>query len=161
MTHPATADVPTGMHSLSPHLICAGAADAVAFYQKAFDGEELVRLPGPDGKLMHACVRINGSSVMLVDENPDFGMLGPKRLHGTPVIIHLFVADVDQVIAQATAAGATVVMPATDMFWGDRYGIVEDPFGHRWSIATPQRSLTVAEIQEAARAAMSSATSPA
>ena len=149
MTQPAT-NVPNGMHSLSPHLICAGAAEAIAFYQKAFDAQELVRLPGPDGKLMHACVRINGSSVMLVDENPEYGLRGPHSLHGTPVTIHLIVADVDKAVAQAASAGAVVVMPPADMFWGDRYGVVEDPFGHRWSIATPQRTLSVAEITAAA-----------
>ena len=152
MTQPAT-NAPIGMHSLSPHLICAGAAEAIAFYERAFDAVELFRLPGPDGKLMHACVRLNGSSVMLMDEKPEFGMRGPKSLRGTPVTIHLTVADVDRVVAQAERAGAMVVMPAADMFWGDRYGVVEDPFGHRWSIATPQRTLTAAEVAEAARGA--------
>ncbi|MBV9750205.1 MAG: VOC family protein [Acetobacteraceae bacterium] len=154
MTEPATNHAAQRMHSLSPHLVCAGAADAIEFYRRAFGAEELIRLPGPDGKLMHACVRINGSSVMLVDENPSFGLLGPKSLHGTPVTMHLIVADADQVVAQAAGAGAMVVMPVTDMFWGDRYGIVEDLFGHRWSVATPQRTLTAAEMQGAARAAM-------
>jgi uncharacterized glyoxalase superfamily protein PhnB len=154
MTQPATANVPNGMHSLSPHLVCAGAAEAIDFYRKAFDAEELIRLAGPDGKLMHASLRINGSSIMLVDEHPAFGVRGPKSLGGTPVTIHLVVADVDQVFARATDAGATVVMPVADMFWGDRYGVVEDPFGHRWSIATPQRTLTAAELGEAARGAM-------
>ena len=102
---------------------------------------------------MHACVRINGSSVMLVDENPEYGLRGPNSLHGTPVTIHLMVADVDGVVAQAERAGAVVVMPPADMFWGDRYGVVEDPFGHRWSIATPQRTLSIAEITAAAHGA--------
>jgi PhnB protein len=144
-----------GVHSLSPHLVCAGAAEAIKFYQQAFGATEMVRLPGPDGKLMHACVCINGSSVMLVDENRDYGMLSPKSLGGTPVTIHLNVKDADQTAAQAVAAGAKVIMPVADMFWGDRYGIVEDPFGHRWSIATPQRQLSEAELKEAARKAFS------
>lgn len=148
-----TTPLPEGMHQLSPHLVCAGAADAIAFYQAAFGARELVRLPGPDGKLMHACVSINGSSVMLVDENLEYGMRSPKALDGTPVTIHLIVPDVDAWFARAVAAGATVRMPVDDMFWGDRYGIIEDPFGHTWSLATPQRTLTGDELAEAAKAA--------
>ncbi|MBV9734689.1 MAG: VOC family protein [Acidisphaera sp.] len=147
---------PNGLHSLSPHLVCGGAAEAIAFYKKAFAAEELVRLPGPGGKLMHACLRINGSSVMLVDEIPAMGVRGPKSLQGTPVTIHLVVDDADATAARAVEAGAIVVMPVADQFWGDRYGIVEDPFGHRWSIATPQRTMTAAEMAEAARNAMCS-----
>lgn len=143
-----------GVHSVTPHLVCTGAADAIEFYKKAFGATEMVRLPGPDGKVMHACVHINGSSVMLMDEGPECGMLSPKSLKGTPVTIHLIVADVDAFVERAAAAGATVVMPVADMFWGDRYGVVEDPFGHRWSIATPQRTLTIDEIIEAAKTAM-------
>jgi len=152
MTTPAK--TPHGMHSLSPHLVCAGAAAAIDFYKKAFDAEEMIRLPGADGKLMHASLRINGSSVLLVEENPAWNTLGPKALKGTPVIIHLLVTDVDGAIDQAVKAGATLIMPASDMFWGDRYGIIEDPFGHHWSIATPQRTLTEQELQAAAAAAM-------
>lgn len=148
---------PSGLHSLSPHLVCTGAAEAIEFYKKAFGAEELIRFALPDGKLMHACLRINGSSVMLVDEMPAHGALSPKSLHGTPVTLHLVVADVDQAAAQAVAAGARVIIPVADQFWGDRYGIVEDPFGHRWSIATPQRTLSAAELAEAMRAAMCTA----
>lgn len=141
---------PHGMHQLSPHLVCEGAAQAIDFYTKAFGATELVRLPTPDGRLAHGCISINGSSVMLVDEFAEQGMLSPKKLGGTPVTIHLIVADVDAAIARATDAGASLVMPAQDMFWGDRYGVVEDPFGHRWSIATPQRaSMNSAELQAA------------
>jgi uncharacterized glyoxalase superfamily protein PhnB len=141
------------MHVLSPHLVCAGAADAIDFYKAAFGATEMIRLAGPDGKLMHACISLNGSSVMLVDENPAFGMLSPKSLHGSPVTIHLIVKDADAVVQRAVEAGATVKMPVQDMFWGDRYGLVEDPFGHRWSVATPVRSMTADEIAEAARTA--------
>ncbi|HET7679063.1 MAG TPA: VOC family protein [Xanthobacteraceae bacterium] len=140
-----------GVSQLSPHLVVAGAADAIKFYQRAFGAKELIKLEGPDGKVMHACVSINGSSVMLVDENPQWKALGPKSLGGTPVTIHLMVDDVDKAADQAIAAGAKVIMPVADMFWGDRYGIVEDPFGHRWSIATPKRQLSEAELREAAR----------
>ena len=143
-----------GVSPLSPHLVVAGANDAIKFYARAFGAQELMKLEGPDGQLMHACVSINGSSVMLVDENPQWKALGPKSLGGTPVTIHLMVDDVDKVTNQAIAAGAKVIMPVTDMFWGDRYGIVEDPFGHHWSIATTKKFMSESEIKEAARAAM-------
>lgn len=124
---------------LAPHIVCAGAADAIEFYKKAFGAQEMMRMPGPDGKLMHAAVIINGAVVMMVDENPQWGIVGPKTLGGTPVTLHLNVANADEAIARAAAAGATVKMPAADQFWGDRYGIVEDPWGHNWSIAHPLR----------------------
>jgi PhnB protein len=143
---------PPGIHALSPHLVCAGAAEAIAFYKGAFEATEMMRLPGPDGKLMHACITVNGSSVMLVDENPAFGMLSPKSLNGSPVTIHLIVKDADATVQRAADAGATVRMPVQEMFWGDRYGVIEDPFGHRWSVATPQRApMTANELAEAAK----------
>jgi PhnB protein len=144
--------LPAGMHTLSPHLVCAGAADAIDFYKSAFGATELVRLAAPNGKLMHACLSINGSSVMLVDENRDYGMLSPKALGGTPVTIHLIVPDADAFAQRAVAAGATLKMPVQDMFWGDRYGLLEDPFGHRWSVATPLRAPMTTEELEAAAA---------
>lgn len=143
--------VPDGMHSVTPHLVCAGAANAIEFYKKAFLAEEVMRLPGPDGRLMHAMIRIEGSPVMLVDEHPDWCIVGPKTLKGSPVTIHIFVADVDAAVARAIAAGATIIMPVADMFWGDRYGKIEDPFGHHWSIATHLRDLTAQEIGDAMR----------
>ena len=149
MTDAKVKAIPDGMHSITPHLVCAGAAQAIEFYVRAFAAVEQLRLPGPGGKLMHASVRIGDSIVMLVDENREWGALGPLSLNGTSVTIHLQVADVDAVFAQAVAAGATVVMPVADMFWGDRYGIVKDPFGHQWSVATHQRDLTPQQIQEA------------
>jgi uncharacterized glyoxalase superfamily protein PhnB len=145
---------PGFMHTLSPHLVCAGAAAAIDFYKKAFGAEEMIRMPGPDGKLMHACLTICGSSVMLVDENPGWGMLGPKALKGTPVTIHLYVDEVDAFVARAVDAGAHITMPVADMFWGDRYGVIEDPFGHRWSVATHLRDLTEAEMRTAMEKAM-------
>jgi PhnB protein len=132
-----------------PHLVCAGAADAIEFYKKAFGAVEMMRLPGKDGKLMHAAIRIGGASIMLVDEVPDWGALSPKTLNGTPVTIHLYVDDVDAFVARAVEAGATIKMPVADMFWGDRYGIIEDPFGHNWSVATHLRDMNVQEIEEA------------
>jgi uncharacterized glyoxalase superfamily protein PhnB len=149
MNRSATKPIPDGMHSLTPHLVCAGAADAIAFYKAAFGAVELHRLPGPNGLLMHAAVRIGDSVLMLVDEAPAWGMLGPKALKGSPVTIHLYVADVDAAVAKAVAAGAKVTMPVADMFWGDRYGTLEDPFGHRWSLATHTRDTTIEEMQQA------------
>ena len=139
------------MHSVTPHLVCAGAADAIDFYKKAFGATELARLPGPGGKLMHGAVRIEGSVVMLVDENPQWGALGPKALKGSPVTIHVYVSDVDAFVAKAVKAGAKVVMPIDDMFWGDRYGVIEDPFGHHWSVATHIRDVRPEDLSEAMR----------
>lgn len=140
--------IPDGMHSLTPLLVCAGASDAIDFYKKAFNAVEESRLPGPDGKLMHASVKIGDSVLMLTDEFPEWGGFGPKLLKGSPVTIHLYVEDVDASVAQAVAAGAKVTMPVDDMFWGDRYGKLEDPFGHQWSIGTHTRDLTPEQIQE-------------
>jgi PhnB protein len=141
--------IPKGFRTVTPHLVCEGAADAIKFYKKAFGAEEVMRLPGPDGKIMHACVQIGDSAVMLVDEMPKWNVLGPKSLKGSPVTIHLFVEDVDAFVRRAVKAGAKVTMEVADMFWGDRYGQLEDPFGHRWSVATHVRDLTPAEIKEA------------
>lgn len=149
----STPAIPAGMTGILPHLVCAGAADAIGFYQRAFGAVEMMRLPAPDGRLMHASVRIGEAVVMLVDEMPEYGALGPKQLKGSPVTLHRFVPDVDAAMAKAVAAGATVVMPAADQFWGDRYGIVEDPFGHRWSLATHLRDLTPEQILQAAASA--------
>jgi PhnB protein len=144
--------VPEGMHSVTPHLVCAGAADAIEFYKKAFGALEEARLPGPDGKLMHAMIRIGDSAVMLVDENPEWGMLGPKSLKGSPVTIHLYVEDADAFAARAVKAGAKITMPLADMFWGDRYGTLVDPFGHNWSVATHIRDVSMEEMQQAMKA---------
>lgn len=143
--------IPQGMHSITPHLVCARAADAIAFYAKAFNAVEESRLAGPDGKVMHASLRIGDSALMLSDEWPQAGGLGPLSLKGSPVTIHLYVNDVDAAFAQAIEAGGTVRMPPTDMFWGDRYGQLDDPFGHHWSIATHQRDLTPEQIRQGMR----------
>ena len=147
MTQSTVNAIPEGMHSLTPHLVCAGAADAIGFYKAAFNAVEVSRLPGPDGKLMHGMVRIGDSALMLVDENAGCGMLGPKALKGSPVTVHLYVDDVDATVARAVSAGAKVTMPVMDAFWGDRYGQLEDPFGHHWSVATHLRDLSDDEIR--------------
>ena len=142
-------------HKLAPHLICAGAADAIAFYKRAFGAEEILRIPAGD-KILHAALTINGATVMLTDENPNYGALSPKTLKGTPVVLHLYVPDADAFVERAVAAGAKVIMPVQDMFWGDRYGQIEDLHGHRWSIATHLRDMTEEELREAAGKAMMS-----
>lgn len=149
----AVPPIPPGFHAVTPHLVCAGAAAAIDFYVRAFGAVDVCRVPTPDGKLMHAAVRIGDSTVMLVDEFPEMGALGPKALKGTAVTLHLFVPDVDRFFARAVKAGATVKMPVRDMFWGDRYGLLEDPFGHSWSVATHLHDLTPDEILAAAATA--------
>jgi uncharacterized glyoxalase superfamily protein PhnB len=137
------------MHSVTPHLVCAGAADAIEFYKKAFGAAETGRMPTPDGRLMHGSIRIGDSAIMLVDEMPEHGVLGPKSLKGSPVTVHLYVVDVDKFTDRAAAAGAKITKPVEDTFWGDRYAQLEDPFGHRWSVATHVRDVTPAEMREA------------
>ncbi|MFN8033588.1 MAG: VOC family protein [Mycobacterium sp.] len=140
--------------ALSPYLIVDGAAAAIDFYVKAFNAVELGRVPGPDGRLINAAVQINGFTVMLNDDFPettDGVSMTPKALGGTPVTIHLTVTDVDDWFQRAVDAGATVVMPLEDQFWGDRYGMVRDPFGHQWSLGQPVREVSFEEIQQAVR----------
>jgi PhnB protein len=146
---PQVKPIPEGMHTVTPHLVCAGAAAAIEFYKKAFNATELGRLAGPQGKLMHAAIRIGDSTVMLVDEFPEWNSLGPKSLKGSPVTIHLYVEDVDAFVKRAVAAGAKITMPVDDMFWGDRYGKLEDPFGHHWSVATHMRDASPEEMKQA------------
>jgi PhnB protein len=149
MTAKSVRPIPEGMHSVTPHLICAGAAEATDFYKKAFGATEMSRLPGPNGKLMHGSIRLGDSTVMLADEMREWGSLGPKALNGSAVVIHLYVEDVDAFTARAGAAGAQITMPVQEMFWGDRYGQLEDPFGHRWSVATHVRDVSAVEMQQA------------
>jgi uncharacterized glyoxalase superfamily protein PhnB len=137
------------MNSITPHLVCAGALESLEFYKQAFNAVENMRLLGPDGKLVHGSMRIGTSMLMIAEECPQWGSIGPLSLNGSPVTIHLMVPDVDAAVNQAVAAGATVIMPVADMFWGDRYGVIQDPFGHHWSLATPLRKLTQEEMQAA------------
>ncbi len=146
MTSPTVKPIPDGMHTVTPHLICAGASEAIEFYKKAFGATENGRFPMPNGKLMHASIRIGDSTLFLVDEMPEHGALAPKALKGSPVTIHLYVEDVDAFAARAVSAGAKMTMPVADMFWGDRYGQLEDPFGHRWSVATHMRDTSPEEV---------------
>ncbi|MBL8448275.1 MAG: VOC family protein [Zoogloeaceae bacterium] len=145
-----TTPIPPGMHSLTPHLVCKNASAAIDYYAQAFGAVELMRLPSPDGRLMHAAVRIGDSTLMLVDEFPEQGCVGPQAAGGSPVTIHLYVADADDTLARAEAAGGRITMPAADMFWGDRYGRLTDPFGHSWSVATHLRDVSPDAILAAA-----------
>jgi uncharacterized glyoxalase superfamily protein PhnB len=140
--------IPRGMHTITPHIIVDGAAAAIDFYKRAFHAIENMRMPTESGKLMHASIRIGDSTMMLVDEMPEWNAKGPKALSGTPVTIHMYVKDADKTFAEAVAAGATVKMPLADMFWGDRYGILVDPFGHEWAIATQKKVVSREEMME-------------
>jgi len=115
----------------------------------AIGAVEIARLPGPQGKLMHAMIRIGDSVVMLVDEFPEMGGLSPKSLKGSPVTIHLYVDNVDAIVERAVKAGAKITMPVADQFWGDRYGQLVDPFGHHWSVGTHIRDVSTEEMQQA------------
>lgn len=141
--------IPDNMHSLTPHLVCRDANAAMDFYIQAFGATDEGRMPGPDGKLMHGMLRIGDSALMLAEENAGCAMSSPLSLNGSAVTIHLYVEDADVTIEQAVTAGARVTMPAEDMFWGDRYGRLIDPFGHEWSVATHLRDLSSEEIQAA------------
>lgn len=142
--------VPDGFHTVTPHLVVKGAADAIEFYRRAFGAEEVARMPGQGGKLLYAEIRIGDSRIMLKDEFPEWGSKGPRANSPTPVTIHLYVDDADAVFQRAVAAGATITHPLADKFWGDRYGKLEDPFGHQWSIATRVEDLTAEQILERA-----------
>jgi PhnB protein len=151
--------VPEDFHTVTPHLVIRDADRAIEFYKRAFGAEELRVHRGPDGKsVMHASVKIGDSIVMLSDEFPDFQVLSPLSLGGSSVTLHLYVEDVDAAFDRAVSAGATVRMPVEDQFWGDRYGSLEDPFGHKWSIATHIQDLSEEEIEEAGKAAFAKMT---
>lgn len=144
--------IPVGFRTVTPALIVKGAAEAIEFYKKAFRATE-VRRHEMGGHIGHAEIKIGDSLIMLSDEFPQMGAVGPRSIGGTPVSLYLYVEDVDAVFRQAMAAGAKAVMPVEDMFWGDRYGLLEDPFGHRWSVATHKKDLSEEEIGKRAAAA--------
>ncbi len=149
----ATRPIPEGYHSVSPALAIDGAADAIDFYKRAFGAKERYRMPAPDGKIAHAELEIGDSVVMLSDVFPQATVKAPTELGGTTVSIFLFVEDVDAVFQQAVDAGASVTMPLEDMFWGDRFGTVEDPYGHSWSLATHVEDVPPEEMEERAKQA--------
>jgi PhnB protein len=147
--------VPNQAQPLSPYLIVKGAPQAIAFYIRAFGAKEIYRLVDPAGKIGHAEIEIAGARLMLADEFPDWGALAPVTVGGSPVSLHLYVDDVDQVVAQSVTAGATLLRPVTDEFFGDRTGMVTDPFGHKWQIATRKEDVSPEEMQRRMNAAYS------
>ena len=138
--------VPDGYHTATPYLVCKGADQAIEFYKKAFGATELLRMPGPDGKVMHAEIKIGDSPIMLGEEVPAMGFRCPQALGGSPVGIMLYVEDVDGLFAQAIEAGGKQQRPIVDQFYGDRSGTLEDPFGHIWTIATHKEDLSPEQI---------------
>jgi PhnB protein len=150
----ATQPIPEGYSTISPYLAVDDAAEAIAYYKKAFGAEETVRMAAPDGKIGHAELKIGDSHVMLSDPFPQASTTPPKELGGTSASVFMYVEDVDAVVQKAVDAGATVTMEVEDQFWGDRFGSITDPFGHSWSIATHVEDLTSEEIEERGKAAM-------
>jgi len=146
-------EIPKGFHTVTPYLIVTEGARAIDFYKRAFGALELLRLDGPDGKVAHAELKIGDSIIMLSEEMPGHTR-SPQSLGGTAVDIMLYVKDVDQAFNQAVAAGAKITMPLSDMFWGDRYGQVTDPFGHSWSLATHKEDVLPEELRKRTQAAM-------
>jgi PhnB protein len=150
----AVKPIPEGYHTLAPYLAVENAAQAIEYYQSAFGAKERVRMEAPGGAIGHAELEIGDSVVMLSDPVPQASTQPPKELGGTSVSVFMYVEDVDAVVKQAVDAGATVLMEVADQFWGDRFGTVQDPFGHTWAIATHVEDLTGEEIAERGRAAM-------
>lgn len=147
----AVKPIPDGYHSITPYLIVQGGEGAIAFYQKALGAKEVMRMSDA-GKVRHAELQIGDSRVMLADEHPELNALSPKTIGGTPISIHLYVEDVDAVVERAVAAGAKIIRPVADQFYGDRTGGIEDPFGHRWFVATHKEDLSIDEIRRRAAA---------
>jgi uncharacterized glyoxalase superfamily protein PhnB len=140
--------MPENTVSLTPHLVCRDAAQAIEFYKKAFAAHPMFVSQMPDGKVMHATLSVGGATVYLCDECPEFGNQSPLALGGTPIVLNLRVEDCDAWFERAVAAGCTVKMPLEDQFWGDRYGVVADPYGHSWSIATQVREVSPEELNK-------------
>jgi uncharacterized glyoxalase superfamily protein PhnB len=150
--------IPDGYTAITPYLIVDGAAEAIDFYGRAFGAEEMFRMPMPDGQtIMHAEIRVGGDVIMLTDASPQCDSKSPKTLGGTAVSLHLYVDDADAAFARAVDAGCEITMPLTDMFWGDRFGRLSDPYGHSWSIATHVADKTPEEVAAGAKAAFAAA----
>ena len=152
----AVKPIPDGYHSVTPYLILNDAAAAIDFYKRAFGATELMRMPGPDGMIGHAEIRVGDSAVMLADEYPDMGARSAKSIGGSPVSLMIYVEDVDAIARQAVAAGAKETRPVKDQFYGDRSGSFEDPFGLEWHIATHVEDIPPDEMERRAAAATQS-----
>jgi len=155
----AVKPIPEGYHTVTPYLAVDDAAEAIAYYKKAFGAKERVRMDAPNGKIGHAELEIGDALVMLSDPFPQASTTPPKELGGTSVSVFMYVEDVDEVVKQAVDAGATVTMEVADQFWGDRFGSVQDPFGHLWSIATHVEDVPPGEMAERAKEAMAAMSS--
>jgi uncharacterized glyoxalase superfamily protein PhnB len=140
--------IPKDYHTITPHMTVRDAARAIEFYKQAFGAKERGVMKGPEGKIMHAELVIGDSIIMLADEFPEFGSLSPQSTGGSGTGLHIYIEDVDSAFDRAVKAGATVEMPVDDMFWGDRYGKLRDPFGHKWSIATHTADLSAEEMKK-------------
>ena len=149
--------LPAGYHTVTPSLVVRDAAAAIEFYKRAFGAEELGRMAGPDGKIMHAEIQIGDSRIMLGEENEQWGVKSPLSTNGNPGSLHIYVENADASFNRALEAGATVKYPLEDAFWGDRYGKVADPFGHEWGIATRVKELSPAQMEEAGKEWMAKA----
>lgn len=148
---------PTGYHTITPAIIVRDAAKAIDFYKRAFGAEEINRMVGPDGSVMHAEIKIGDSLLMLGEENEQWGTRSPLSTNGTPSSLHIYVADADMAFERALQAGAKVRYPLEDAFWGDRYGKVTDPFGHEWGIATRVKEMSPEEMDRAGKEWMAKA----
>jgi PhnB protein len=148
----AVKPIPDGYHAVTPYLIVQGGARAIEFYQRAFGAKELFRMPEPDGRVAHSELQIGDSRVMLADEHPEMDARSPQSIGGSPVTIHLYVADVDATVARAIEAGAKVTRPVKDQFYGDRSGTLTDPFGHVWYVATHTEDVPADELERRAAA---------
>jgi PhnB protein len=144
--------IPEGYHTMTPYLIVDGAARAIDFYTKIFGATEKMRMPGPGGKVGHAELELGDTMIMLADEHPEMGAQAPRAFGGTPVSLMVYVPDVDATVAKATAAGAKVVRKVENQFYGDRMGTIEDPFGHRWHVATHVEDVSPDELAKRAAA---------
>ena len=151
----AVKPIPEGYHSVTPYLCCRDAGAAIDFYKKAFGATELMRMGAPGEKIGHADLQIGDSHLMIADEFPEMGFLSPQTVGGSPVMIHLYVEDADATTARAVAAGAKVVKPVEDQFYGDRGGQLDDPFGHKWYVSTRKEDLSFEEVRQRAAKMMS------
>jgi PhnB protein len=138
--------IPTGYHAITPYLIVDGAARAIEFYRRALDAKELMRIPAPNDRIGHAEIKVGDSVIMLADEHPEMDARSPKHYGGSPVSLLLYVTDVDKQFKQALAAGATLVRPVSDQFYGDRSGTLKDPFGHTWHLSTHKEDVSPEEL---------------
>jgi PhnB protein len=149
--------IPKGYNSVTPYLIIKGAAEAIEYYKKIFGATEVMRLPGPDDRIGHAELKIGDSHIMLADEFPEMDHRSPLALGSSPVSMLLYVEDVDSTVERAVAAGAKILKPVEDQFYGDRSGFIQDPFGHRWGVATHVEDVSAAEMEERAKKASQAA----